>query len=296
MKHKRSVGEILFDSINYLFMVLLSVSMIYPFFNTLAISLSKPEHAVSIGLRLLPTEFSLGAYAKVLESGFMVKAYSNTFFRTVTGTVLCVLACFSVAYVLSKKDLPYRNGITMFLVFTMFFSGGLIPGYLLIKGLGLMNTMGALIVPSIYSVWYIIMMRNFVSTIPIEMEEAAVVDGANPFYIMIRIMLPLSVPIVATVALWSAVGHWNSWFDAMIYITDNSKQVLQVALRKIVLMQELRNLIPGMDIALAGEDSSFSELTIKSATIMLTIGPIILAYPFAQKYYIKGILIGSLKG
>lgn len=295
MKWKKGAGEIIFDSINYTFMVLLSISMIYPFFSVLAISLSTPVEAAKLGLKLIPMEITMGAYSKVLASGFIAQAYVNTIIRTVIGTAITALACFSVAYVLSRKDLPYRSAITLFFVFTMFFSGGLIPSYLLIKSLGMMNSMLALIVPGIYSAWYIVMMRNYVSTLPVELEEAALIDGATPFYIMFRIMLPLSVPIVATVVLWSAVGHWNSWFDAMIYITDNSKQVLQVALRKIVISEELRSLIPGMDVAMVGSES-FTEQTLKAATIILTIGPIVLVYPFAQKYYVKGILMGSLKG
>jgi len=270
--------------------------MVYPFFNTFAISVATADEAPFIGLILFPSKVTFDSYKKVLSQQFMFNAYANTIFRTAVGTVLSTFLCFSVAYVLSKKKLPYRNIITIFFLFTMFFSGGLIPFYILMRSIKLINSLWALIIPSLYSVWNIVIMRNYISTIPEEMEEAAVVDGAHPLYIIFMIMLPLSLPIVATVSLWNAVGHWNAWFDAMIYITDGKKQVLQMILRKIVIMEEMRHLIPEMDAALTSQGVQYTELTVKAATIMLTIGPIIAAYPFAQKYFVKGILIGSLKG
>jgi putative aldouronate transport system permease protein len=224
------------------------------------------------------------------------QAYLNTIFRTASATVLNLLCSFSVAFVLSKRDLPYRKGLTFFFVFTMYFSGGMIPAYLLIQGLGLLNTRGALIIPAMYGVYNIVMIRNYISTIPNDLVEAAVIDGASPFTTMVRIIFPLAAPILATVALWNAVGNWNAWFDAMIYIQDNNKQVLQVLLQRIVIQERLAIEMPQLTAANAGADRGFSEVTLKSALIMLTIGPIIFVYPFVQKYYIKGIVAGSLKG
>jgi putative aldouronate transport system permease protein len=269
--------------------------MVYPFLNTLAISLATPVEAIRMGMRIIPREITFGAYEKVIGEGFIGQAYVNTIIRTVLTTVINTMASFSVAFVLSKRDLPGNRGLTLFFVFTMYFSGGMIPSYLLIKDLRLMNTMAALIVPGIYSVWNTVMIRNYIATIPGDLVEAAVIDGASPYTTMIRIIFPLSVPILATVVLWNAVGNWNAWFDAMIYIMDNKKQVLQVILRRITLMEQLRTLMPGMEM-MYGNNATFTELTIKSATIILTIGPIIFIYPFIQKYYIKGIVAGSLKG
>jgi putative aldouronate transport system permease protein len=295
MKYQRSSLEWVFDIVNHVFLGVLALSMLYPFVNVLAISLSSPNGALHMGLGVVPIEPTIGAYKKVLTEGFMGRAYLNTIIRTVIGTVVNLLASFSVAFVMSKRDLPYRNMLTVFFVFTMYFSGGLVPSYLLIKDLGLMNTMGALIIPGIYSTWNMIMIRNYLASIPYDLTEAALIDGASPFRIMWIIIFPLATPILATVAMWNAVGNWNAWFDAMIYIQDNAKQVLQVILRRITIMEQLRTIMPTLDRMVQGM-TDYSELTLKSATIMLTIGPIIFVYPFAQKYYIKGIIMGSLKG
>lgn len=297
MKYKRkSLGEKCFDFSNCIFMVIIAFSMVYPFYNTLIMSLMTPNAATGAGIKLFPDELTLGAYKKVLESDFMYYAYANTIFRTAVGTLFTVILCYSVAFSLSKKKLPLRNLFTLFFLFTMFFSGGLIPFYLLMKQIGLIDSRLSLIIPGLYSVWYIIIIRNYIASLPESMEEAAVVDGANPLYIMFKIMLPLSMPIVATVALWTAVGHWNAWFDAMIFINDDKKQVLQMILRNILMQQQMRKFISGMDMALMDSTTNFTESTIKAATIIVTIGPIVIAYPFAQKYFIKGIMIGSLKG
>ena len=295
MRFKRTRSQLAFDIINYAVLAVLAVSMLYPFINTLAISFAPRSEAYSMGLKLIPDQIIFDAYARVLGGGAIFSAYGVTIFRTVVGTTLNVFACFSAAFVLAKRGLPYKNGITLFFVFTMFFSGGMIPTYMLIKNLHLINNVLVYIIPGIYSVWYMILMRNSIQALPEELEEAAVVDGATPMYMMMKIFLPLCMPIIATVALWTAVGHWNAWFDAMIYITDQNKQVLQMILRRIVLMEDMRKLIPGVELGTMA-NSLHSELSVKSATIIVTIGPIIAVYPFLQKYYVKGILVGSLKG
>jgi putative aldouronate transport system permease protein len=225
----------------------------------------------------------------------MGRAYINTIIRTVISTAANMLASYSVAFVLSKRDLPGRAPLTFFFVFTMYFSGGTIPAYILVKDLGLMNTMGALIIPGIYGTWNMVMIRNYLATIPQDLTEAALIDGAGPFKIMWLIIFPLATPILATVVLWNAVGSWNAWFDAMIYIQDNAKQVLQVILRRIVIQEQIRAVMPELGQVIAGQ-TDYIETSLKAATIILTIGPIIFIYPFVQKYYIKGIVMGSLKG
>ena len=284
----------MFDSANYLLLASLAVTMLYPFLNTLAISLADRYEAYSMGLRLLPKTITFAAYQKVLEGNILIISYANTIFRTVIGTALSVFACFSGAFVLAKKGLPYKDIITFFFVFTMFFSGGLIPSYLLIKDIGLINNRLVYIIPSLYNVWNMVLLRNSIQALPYELEEAALMDGAGPFYIMLKVIFPLCVPIIATISLWTAVGHWNAWFDALIYITNQNKQVLQMILRRIVMMEDMKKLFPQLEMTMTSQ--SYSDLSIKSATIIITIGPIIILYPFLQKYYIKGILIGSLKG
>jgi putative aldouronate transport system permease protein len=269
--------------------------MVYPFLSILGVSVAAPDEALRMGLRILPREMTLGAYEQVIKGGLIGPAYVNTIIRTVLGTVTNTLASFSVAFVLSKRDLPGKGKLTLFFVFTMYFSGGMIPSYLLMKDLHLINTRAALIVPGIYGVWNIVMIRNYLATIPADLTEAAVIDGAGAYTIMTRIIFPLAGPILATVAMWNGVGNWNAWFDAMIYITDQKKQVLQVILRRITIMEEARKMMPELNTMFEG-GATFTDLTIKAATIILTIGPIILVYPFIQKYYIKGIVAGSLKG
>jgi putative aldouronate transport system permease protein len=296
MKYRKHVSEWIFDIANHIALTILALSMVYPFLNVLALSVSTPADAITMGINIIPKSVTFEAYRQVIDQGMIGRAYLNTIIRTVSATTLNLLCSFSVAFVLSKRDLPYRKGLTFFFVFTMYFSGGMIPSYLLIRSLGLINRMGALILPALYGVYNIVMIRKYIGTIPHDLVEAAVIDGASPFRTMAQIIFPLATPILATVALWNAVGNWNAWFDAMIYIQDNEKQVLQVILQKIIIMERLQMEMPELAVMNSAANRNFSELTLKSALIMLTIGPIIFIYPFVQKYYIKGIVAGSLKG
>jgi putative aldouronate transport system permease protein len=294
--YRKTTGEKVFDGFNYFFLLCVVVVMIYPFWQMIALSLSSRMESTTLSFRLFPRRPTLEAYATVFEANFIGRAYLNTIYRTVVGTVLSTVLCYSVGYALSKKTLPLRNTITLFLVFTMFFGGGLIPSYLLVRSLGLIDKRLVLVIPGLYSAWYILLIRNYIMSIPASMEESAYIDGANPVQIMFLIMIPLSMPIVATVALWLAVGHWNAWFDALIYIRDNKKQVLQMILRQITIMEELKKTVPELETALQMTGVNITSETVKAATIIVTIGPIILFYPFVQKYFIKGIMIGALKG
>jgi putative aldouronate transport system permease protein len=204
-----------------------------------------------------------------------------------------MLATIMTAYPLSKKYFPNRSFWTSLLIFTMFFSGGLIPNYLMVRSLGIYNTVWSMVLPGLISTYNMIIMRNFFMNIPGELEESARIDGANDFLILARIIVPVSGPIIATVALWTMVSHWNAWFDCMIYISTTSKQVLQLMLRRIVLegtMQLMELNTTTTDMGLTNPDS------VKAATIMVATMPILMVYPFLQKYFVKGVLIGSLKG
>jgi putative aldouronate transport system permease protein len=182
----------------------------------------------------------------------------------------------------------------MLILFTMFFGGGLIPSYLLMKNLNLLDSLWALILPSATSAWNLIIARNFISSLPESLEEAAYVDGAHPLTVIFKIMLPLSMPIIAVLALWSAVGHWNAWFDAMIYVRDRDKMVLQLILRQIIISNS--NEMVGSGNLLNVTTAETTPETVKAATIIVTIAPIIFAYPFLQKYFVKGIMVGAIKG
>lgn len=286
---RMTAGEKVFQAALLLFISLLCVAMLYPFVHELAVSFSTPTEAIRQGIHIIPLEFSADAYKQVFASADMWSGLGNSVFRTVVGTVLMLIMMTMGAYPLSKKYLPHRNFYTMFIVFTMFFSGGLIPTYLLMKSLHLVDSRWALVIPGLINTFSMMIMRNFFMGVPDELEESAKIDGANDIRILFTIVVPLSMPIMATVGLWSAVYHWNAWFDALIYIQDSTKQVLQIYLRKLVVSNE--------DTALQLlMNPTVTQESIKAAVIMFVTLPILIVYPFLQKYFVKGALIGSLKG
>ena len=291
-KIKRSIGEHIFDWSNVIFLGILSFTFLYPFWYLFALSIADADKAALTQITFLPSHFSLSSYENVLSSKYVYLGFMWSVIRTVVGTVVALLLGYHLAYGLSKRYLPNRNFWTLLLVFTMFFSGGMVPDYLLIKDLGLMNTVWALILPGAISAYNITIMRNFLMSMPDSLEESARIDGANDLTILYKIIFPLSLPILATVGLWVAVGHWNAWFDAMIYIRDNERQVMQVVLRRIVL-QGSNDMV-----TLYGEevDTTTTSETIKAAVTMVTTFPILCVYPFIQKYFVKGVMVGSLKG
>ncbi len=289
---RRSFGEKAFDAFNNLFLGLICFTFLYPFWYLFAISIADAERDALSRIWFLPKFFSLESYGNVLSSKYVYFGFFWTIIRTVLGTALSLLLSYNLAYCLSKRYLPNRNFWTMLLVTTMFIGGGMVPEFLLIYDLGIMNSIWALVLPTCISAYNITIMRNFLMSLPESLEESARIDGANDIRILYQIVFPLSLPILATVGLWNAVGHWNAWFDAMIYISDPERQVLQVTLRRIVL--EGSNQL----VTLYGEDQSvkMTSETIKAAVTMVTTLPILLAYPFIQKYFVKGVMIGSLKG
>ncbi len=292
-KIKRTVGEHIFDKFNFIFLGLLGLSMLYPFWYELALSLADADKVALSKVYLWPEAMSLESYKNVCSDANIWNGYLWTIIRTVVGTLVALLLGFHFAYVLSKKYFPNRKFWTGILVFTMFFSGGMVPEYLLIRDLGLMNSVFALILPGAISAYNITIMRNFLMCLPDSLEESARIDGANDIVILYKIIVPLSLPILATVALWTAVGHWNAWFDAMLYIRDSKKQVLAITLRRIVLVGTNAS-----TTSLSGEQVStnMTSETIKAATIMVATIPILCVYPFVQKYFVKGVMVGSVKG
>ena len=292
MKIKRSLGERVFDVCNCVFLGLLCFTFIYPFWYLFAISIADAERQAMSAVYFLPSYFSLDSYKNVLSSVYVWYGFMWSIIRTVLGTVIGVLFSYHYAYALSKRYLPNRGFWTTILVVTMFFSGGLVPEYLLVRNLGLRNTIWALVLPGAISAYNITIMRNFLMAMPESLEESARIDGAKDLTILYKIIFPLSMPIIATIGLWVAVGHWNAWFDSMIYITDPERQVLQVTLRRIVL--EGSNQL----VSQYGEDVTAKQTseTIKAAVTMVTALPILMVYPFIQKYFVKGVMVGSLKG
>jgi putative aldouronate transport system permease protein len=294
VRRQRTGEDLAIDTIVLVVMVLVSLSIVYPFWKMLVDSFSTPAAAIKMGLKLLPEEASLQSYREVFSKNSVAIGYLNTLIRAISGTVLTLVVCMLAAYGIARMTLPFRKTITVFILFTMFFGGGLIPTYLWFKSLGLINTRFVLILPNIASAFYIIIMRNFFQELPPEMEESAVLDGAGIFTLLTRIIAPLSLPVIATVGLWSVVYHWNEWFDAMIYAARRDLIVLQLLLRRILIENQAAEWLE-----LASEETAVTALTedtVKAATMFVSIGPIIIAYPFIQRYFVKGIMVGSLKG
>lgn len=292
-KIKSSIGDRTFNFVNYTILILLCFTALYPFLYLLSVSLS-PNNSLNLeSLSLIPKEIDLSTYRKVFENENIGRGFLSTFKRLIVGTPLTVIGTIIAAYPLSKKYFPHRSFWTAVIVFTMFFGGGLVPTYLWMKQIGLMDNIWAITLPGMIGTYNMIIVRNFFMSLPDSLEESARIDGANDLLILFRIIIPVSMPIIATVTLWTLVGHWNAWFDSLVYIRDAKKQVLQVVLRAIVLegTQDMMDLSTSLDDA-----SSVSPDSIKAATIMVATIPIILVYPFLQKYFVKGIMVGSLKG
>lgn len=285
-------GEKIFGVCNVLFLGFVGLLCLYPFVYTLSISLSTATAATQDGFHFYPKEVSFLSYKVVLANPDVLTGYVNSVIRTVLGTLLTVLGCSIAAYPLARKEMPHRALMTFLVIFTMLFSGGMVPTYLLINRLGMINTVWSLVLPTALVAFNIIIIKNFFQAIPESLAESARIDGAGEWRILFQLYMPLSKPVLATVALWAAVGHWNAWFDALLYITDDNKQVLQTFLQRIVIESSTELMELGVNDASAVE---FTGETIKAATIVVTILPIVCVYPFLQRYFVKGIMLGGVK-
>ena len=255
-------------------------------------SLSSQAEAIRPGLHLFPREISLTAYKLVLADSSIVTGYLNAIIRTLVGTVLTVFFTCLTAYPLARRETPHRRLFLFIILFTMIFSGGIVPSYFLMKNLGLINTYAALILPHVLAAFNVIVVKNFFQSIPEEMAESARIDGASEFTILFRIFIPLSAPVIATISLWTAVAHWNWWLDALIYITDDSNQVLQIFLQRIVIDNSTEAIEQGLENT---DLTEFTPETIKAAAVVVTVIPMLLVYPFVQRYFVKGIMLGGVK-
>jgi putative aldouronate transport system permease protein len=294
MKIRKSALEHCFDIFNIVFMALLSLLFIYPLLYVIFASFSEPVELVKhTGLLLWPLGFSLSGYQIVLKTPHVLSGYLNTALYVVAGTSVNLLMSCLGAYVLSRKKLYIKRALTMAIVFTMYFGGGLIPFFLVVRGLGLYNTRLAMIVPTAIGTWNMIIIRTAFSQIPASLEEAAVIDGANDFTILFRVIIPVAKSTIAVMILFYAVGHWNAWFNAMIFLRDRNKYPLQLFLREILLSGSLNN----VDTSALGDDleNTLTLNLIKYCTIIISTVPILCIYPFLQKYFTKGVMIGSVK-
>lgn len=292
---KQSMEDRIFDAVNMLLLVLLAVIVLYPLLFVLSASVSDPAVVARGELWLFPKGINWTGYQRVLQNEEILSGYGNTILYTLAGTALNLVLTICAAYPLSRKDFRGRHVITAIIMFTLFFSGGLIPAYLLVKQLGMLNTIWAMIVPNAVAVWNIIIMRTFFQTsIPYELQESASLDGCGNFRILLSIVLPLSMPIIAVMILFYAVGHWNAFFQALIYLTDRSRYPLQLILREILIQGQMQSMIDMADDSLAKKLMEVES--IKYAIVIVANLPVLLLYPFLQKYFVKGIMIGALKG
>lgn len=299
MFKRKTKGEFAFDIINNIFMFFIIIAMVYPFLNQIAISLSDNTSVISGRVSLWPKGFNLDAYRKlILDKRFFI-AMRNNLVYTVMNTIFSMIIMTVYAYPLSKKHLKGRQALMTIMVFSMMFgTGGLIPNYLVVKNLGLVDNYWGLILPSAFNIWNIIILKNFFQQLPGEIEESALIDGASNMKIFVRIILPLSLPSIAAITLFTAVAAWNTFFNALIYINDPNKKLLQVYLNDI--LQANTTPTETANSAMMSSDVAAKNIinsdTLKAATLMCATLPILCVYPFVQKYFMAGLMVGSVKG
>ncbi|MDH6670044.1 putative aldouronate transport system permease protein [Paenibacillus sp. LBL] len=290
-----SRGDRIFNIINYTILILVTIIVMYPLVFVLSASFSDPQTVLRGEMLLWPKGVNLNSYVKIFQNKDIISGFTNTLVYTSLGTLINLTMTILAAYPLSRKDFVGRNAIMALLVFTMFFSGGLIPTYLLIKNLGMLNTLWVMIIPNAVSIWNIIIMRTFFQqSIPGELQEAATIDGCSNIKILTRIILPLSMPIIAVTILFYAVGHWNAFFNALLYLSDKDKFPLQLILREILIQGQTNDMVK-MSTESAIKQQREVE-GIKYAVLVVANIPVLALYPFLQRYFVKGVMIGAIKG
>ncbi|MCM2674183.1 carbohydrate ABC transporter permease [Alkalicoccobacillus plakortidis] len=296
--NRTTVNDRLFDIFNYTFLTIVFVVTLYPFLNVLAISLNDSTDTVRGGIHIWPRAFTLENYKTIFEYDNLVTGLINSVLRTVIGTILGVLSSAMVAFTLSRADFQGRKFVSIFIVLTLYFSGGLIPGYMLMRELNLINTFWVYILPGMVNAFNIIIVRSFMDGLPYSLQESAKIDGASDFTIFWRIVMPLCMPVLATIALFVAVGQWNAWFDTYLYNSSNpALTTLQYELMKILQNTNMGASDPNAFRGVVGEEAAkqVSPESIKMAISMVTIIPILLVYPFLQKYFVQGMTLGAVK-
>lgn len=285
-------GEKIFIVINYVFLTFLTLTTLFPLVNIIAMSLSSNRAIISGEVTIFPVEFNIEAYRNVVSNGQIFPAMKNTVTVTVVGTLLCMFFTICASYALSKKELPFRKPIMGYILFTMLFNGGMIPSFLLVNKLHLVNSFWAIWLSGLVSVYNMIVMKTFFQGIPQSLEESAEIDGAGVIRILFRIVLPLSKPIIATIGLFYAVAFWNNYMDALIYLSKPEKYTLMVKLKQMLMAVSDEMKKSGMG---TNETEQLTPETIKATSIVIATVPIMCVYPFLQKYFVKGVMIGSVK-
>jgi putative aldouronate transport system permease protein len=291
---KKSKGERIFDAVLISFSFLILVIVAYPLYFVVIASFSNPEAVLGGKLSFWPVGFNIESYKMILDEPRIWLGYRNSVFYTILGTVINLILTTLAAFPLSRKDMPYRRLLTFVITFTMLFGGGMIPVYMVVRGLNITDTIWAMVIPNAIATYNMLVMKNyFQSSIPEELHEAAAIDGCGPFQSLLKVVLPLSRPILAVITLFYAVGHWNAFFNAIIYLRDQKLYPLQIVLREIMLQNSLEAV--GGDMTGMYEKVMRGE-TMKYAVIIVASVPVLLFYPLVQKYFTKGIMVGAIKG
>jgi len=280
----------LFDFVNYTLLALFSLLCVLPFIYVFSVSFTDPKVYVPFKFYMFPEKWSLASYEYILSTNAYINALKSTVFVTVVGTAIGIAVSFMFAYALTKKQMPGRNLMLGMVIFTLLFNAGILPNYLLVKELGLLNSHWSLIWMGLTNSWSMILIKSFLDSLPPELEDAARIDGCSDFAVFWRIVVPLSMPAIAAFTLFYAVSHWNTYFNALIYLSDSEKWTLQVLIKALVIDADSNSQIVGADARIVPQE------TIRMASIMLAMAPILVVYPFLQKYFAKGVMLGSIKG
>ncbi len=283
---KMAVG----DAINYAALALISLVSLLPFVYVVIISLTDPATYVPLSFYLIPKKLSLATYRYLLSTNSFMNSFRSTVFITAVGTTMNLLATFTMAYALTRTRVPGRRLIHAMVVVTLFFNAGIIPTYLVVRGIGLLNSYWSLILVSLTNAWSLIVVRSFFQSIPPDLENSARMDGCGDLTVFALIIIPLSMPAIAAFTLFFAVHHWNTYFDALIYISDTRKWTLQLLIKQLVIDAD------AMGVGHSDSDTAPPQETMRMASIMLSMLPILAVYPFLQKHFAKGVLLGSIKG
>ncbi len=289
---KESLGSCIFDVVDVIVILILMLIVLVPLVHVLWASFSKPAlYAAHEGLLLWPEGFSLESYKAVFRNRNILTGYGVTIFVVVIGTTLSICLTAIAGYVLSRKDVMWNHLITVLIVFSMYFNGGMIPFFLVVKGVGLNGSIWSLIIPTAVDTYNLIIMRTAMAGVPAELVESAKLDGANDWTVLWKIMVPLVKATIAVLVLFYAVYNWNAWFNAMLFIHDKAKEPLQLILREVLIQNDTSSMTAGSDT-----DAYLISETIQYATIVVATVPILAVYPFIQKYFVKGVMVGAVKG
>ena len=293
MRKNDTKGYKVFTAFNVLFMIVIMAITLYPLIYVLFASFSDSDLFIATKVFLIkPVGFSLESYKMVFRDPMILRGYGNTLLLVVVGVSLNMVLTILGAYVLSRRNAKFIRPMTLMILFTMYFNGGLIPFYFVVKSLGMVNSFWVLVIPTAINTYNLIIMRSAFAAVPKELEEAAAIDGANHFVILVRVLVPVVIPTIMVIILYYTVGRWNEWFYASIFLNDRSKFPLQLVLREILVQNDTSKMTAGAEVA----DTVTLAETVKYAVMIVSTVPILLIYPFLQKYFVKGVMIGAVKG